>query len=259
MLKVGIVGYGNLGWHMLQRLQLSIELRLELCSRSEKVEENGIVSVDTPSKFSNDLDIVLLCVKDENISEASADLPKTLLQNALVLHTSGGTSMDALKEVQRPGVLYPLLSFKKGIVVDWEQCPVFVTTGKKEDAPLLNKFASYLSPRVTSLTDEKRRRLHAAAVWANNFANFMMVKAEDFLQSEEIEFEHLVPLIRQHLRKLDVFKPSEIQTGPAIRNDLNTMRCHLDLFEHEEDRKLYLQISKLIQQRFLENDREAKE
>ncbi|HKK88437.1 MAG TPA: DUF2520 domain-containing protein [Saprospiraceae bacterium] len=254
MLKIGLVGYGNLGWHLLQRLQLSIELRLELCSRSEAVAENGIVSVESCKELSEDLDIVILCVNDQNISAAAAELSEKLKKNALVLHTSGATSMDALLEVHKPGVLYPLLSFKKGVVVDWEHCPVFVTSGRKEDGDLLQKFATYLSPQVVTIADDERLRLHAAAVWANNFANFMMVKAEDFLDAKNLNFNHLVPLIRQHLRQLNVFKPSEIQTGPAVRNDLNTMRRHLDLFENEEDRKLYLEVSKLIQERFLNGE-----
>lgn len=254
MLKVGLVGYGNLGWHMLQRLQLSIELNLELCSRSEAVEENGIISVSSCRELSEDLDIVVLCVNDQNISAATAELPKALRKNALVLHTSGATSMTALKAVSRPGVIYPLLSFKKGVVVDWEHCPVFYTAENEKDEALLEKFAGYLSPKVVLMSDDERLQLHAAAVWANNFANFMMVQAEDFLQTKNLEFNHLIPLIRQHLRQLNVFKPSEIQTGPAMRNDLKTMRRHLELFEHEEDRKLYLQISKLIQERFLNED-----
>ena len=256
MLKVGLVGYGNLGWHLLQRLQLSIDLKLELCSRSEKVEENGIVSVDSIKELSEDLNVVILSVNDQSISAATAELPKALKKNALVLHTSGATSMDALDEVNSPGVIYPLLSFKKGVVVDWEHCPVFYTAADQEDETLLKKFAGYLSPKVVPITDDERLQLHAAAVWANNFANFMMVQAEDFLTDHNLEFDHLTPLIRQHLRKLNVFKPSEIQTGPAVRNDLNTMRRHIDLYENEKDRQLYLEISKLIQERFIDGVKE---
>jgi predicted short-subunit dehydrogenase-like oxidoreductase (DUF2520 family) len=50
---------------------------------------------------------------------------------------------------------------------------------------------------------------------------------------KEIDFKILLPLIKQTVRKIESSKPSEVQTGPAIREDYGSIEKHLVTLKNE--------------------------
>jgi len=55
--------------------------------------------------------------------------------------------------------------------------------------------------------------------------------AESYCNSEGIDFKLLLPLIRETAERLDHISPSQSQTGPALRNDRDTIEKHLLLLK----------------------------
>ena len=51
-------------------------------------------------------------------------------------------------------------------------------------------------------------------------------------------FEILFPLIRETLEKIEKNKPSKIQTGPAIRKDMNTIKKHLNFIKSKNSKNI---------------------
>jgi hypothetical protein len=68
-----------------------------------------------------------------------------------------------------------------------------------------------------------------AAVLVNNFGNFLYTLANDLCDRERIDFGLLQPIIRETAARLEHYAPRDVQTGPAIRGDAETMRRHLEL------------------------------
>jgi hypothetical protein len=64
-------------------------------------------------------------------------------------------------------------------------------------------------------------------------------------------FEMLRPLILETAQKVQTHLPAEVQTGPAIRNDENTMAAHLEMLNNEPDLKV---IYSLISQEIIKNN-----
>ena len=93
---------------------------------------------------------------------------------------------------------------------------------------LLRLFAESLSERVQETEDEYRRKIHLAAIAANNFTNYLFTLTEDFCKREKIDFRLLLPLIRETVQRLSTFA-GPMQTGPAIRNDQVTINKHLGM------------------------------
>ena len=54
---------------------------------------------------------------------------------------------------------------------------------------------------------------------------------EDFCQREGISFNMLKPLIKETAERIETVSPAAAQTGPAIRQDSNTLQKHLAMLE----------------------------
>jgi predicted short-subunit dehydrogenase-like oxidoreductase (DUF2520 family) len=83
--------------------------------------------------------------------------------------------------------------------------------------------------------DEQRALLHVAAVFANNFANRCFAIAEKILDEKDLPFELLHPLMEETLAKALQDSPERMQTGPAMRGDLDTVKRHLTLLQNNPD------------------------
>lgn len=249
-LKIGIVGMGNVGLHFLQRL---IELgysHLTVYSRSG----NNVSQITVPKEvqFTNDLtafmgfDIVFCAVNDNNMVE----MIRQISQYAPVVSVSGTVSLTDLQTRHPIGTFYPLQSFSKANEVHWKDLPIFVESTDPALTTLLLKLGTELSGNARFLPEEKRKYLHVAAVFANNFSNYMFTQAAAYCAEHDLDFDWLKPLIRNTVDKLDSQSPEASQTGPARRNDLQTIRKHLELLQNEDQKALYEFLSKRIQEHY---------
>jgi len=95
--------------------------------------------------------------------------------------------------------------------------------------------AEKISTNVHITTPEKRRHLHLAAVFACNFTNHLWTISEDLLNEKDIPFDLLKPLIHQTFLKIQNHSPKNVQTGPAVRNDLKTLEKHRKILSECRD------------------------
>lgn len=83
-----------------------------------------------------------------------------------------------------------------------------------------------------------RAKVHLAAVFACNFVNHMYAVGEGIVRSAGLPFDVLKPLLAETAAKaLDAASPADVQTGPAVRNDLPTMARHRALLAAAPDSK----------------------
>jgi hypothetical protein len=89
--------------------------------------------------------------------------------------------------------------------------------------------------------------LHVAGVVVNNFTNHLYAVAEDFCGKENIDFKLLFPLIQETAQRLNHFSAKDVQTGPALRNDVFTLDKHLRILSaHPKLKYLYLKLTNSI-------------
>jgi predicted short-subunit dehydrogenase-like oxidoreductase (DUF2520 family) len=135
-------------------------------------------------------------------------------------------------------------------VITLPEIPFVVDGSDKEVIATIAALAHQLSGIVTEAGEEKRQKMHIAAVFASNFVNHLYVLTEGFCEKEQIDFHLLAPIIRETGERIRNYSPSAVQTGPAIRRDNFTIKNHLHLlkqypFLHE----LYITMSNNIMQR----------
>jgi predicted short-subunit dehydrogenase-like oxidoreductase (DUF2520 family) len=246
--KVSIVGYGNVGSHLVNAFE------------SNGVEVSKVLVRSLPSNRSIDFitdiqglpskSFVLVCVPDDQISEVIGSIPS----NCSVAYTSGAKAISVLPERDDLGVFYPLQSFTKGIELDLSEVPFFIEANNSAFEGQLSELASRISNNVKLAASEERMKLHVAAVFVNNFTNHLFHVANSYLESRALDFNDLKPLISETLRKIESESPYNVQTGPARRGDKKTIDAHLKLLNGIE-KELYALLTKSIQQTYKTDDK----
>jgi predicted short-subunit dehydrogenase-like oxidoreductase (DUF2520 family) len=244
------IGAGNLASHLAPALAgAGFEIR-QVYSRTETPAKSlalrtGASWTCEVSGIDTGADIYVVALKDSAVEEV---LPKLMLGDKLILHCSGSLPVSILNDYSRRyGVLYPLQTFSRERPVDFREIPIFVEGSSLETEDLVVRIAETLSPKVFRVDSDRRRRLHIAAVFSCNFVNFLYNVASDIIHDCGLEFEHLVPLIRETAGKITVLDPYNAQTGPAVRYDQNIISLHLEeLASMPEIQELYALMSEHI-------------
>ena len=225
MIKICILGVGKVGIHLIKACINHPDIVLtQIYSRSNKSLKpfKGIIATTQSTYELKKADLYIIALPDDVIST----LDLNHITN-LVTHTSGTVSYKAI-QTKRRGVLYPLQSFTKEKNINLKQTPFCLETEYEQDNELLVSFTKLISEVYGEINEQKRQKLHLAAVFANNFSNRMMGIAYDLCKDENINFNMLQPLIQETFLKTQILPPNIAQTGPALRNDEETIQKHLN-------------------------------
>jgi predicted short-subunit dehydrogenase-like oxidoreductase (DUF2520 family) len=150
-------------------------------------------------------------------------------------------------EQRKCGVFYPLQSITADSRPPCSEIPFLIEGSDPEVTDRLQALANKIGSPGRNMDSADRKYAHLAAVFINNFSNHMAVIAAELLREKNIPVDLYHPLIRETARKLMVMDPLLAQTGPARRNDLNTLEQHkLLLKDHPHFLHIYEQISESI-------------
>lgn len=247
MIKVVLLGFGNVGNHLLRALtsQKDIDV-VQVYNRSFFSLRDELTSISTTQDLSNlkEADIYITSISDDFISDFSEFLP---FKNRLVVHTSGAVSMNVLSKKNRRGVFYPLQTFSKNQKTDFKEIPICIEAENPEDVKLLKKLGELISDQVVEINSDQRAIIHVAAVFVNNFTNYLYQIGADILSRNKMDFDILIPLIRETSKKIERLSPELAQTGPAKRNDKKTIEKHLNLIKNPHYKEVYSMITKQLQ------------
>ena len=251
--KITFVGSGNVATNLAHALDAAGHTINQVISRDithAKIlaSKFGAYYGDEPSEMYKDADFVLLCVSDEAYFSVLEELPREM--KAIVCHTAGPVGMEILANYSRDyGVFYPLQSFRKEEVKDMLQVPLFIEWNSDTVKEKLHNLADSISNKVREVNSVQREKYHLAAVFANNFTNAMYAVADDYLTTNGLEFNNLLPIIKETADRLKKGKPNQWQTGPAKRGDKAILEKHLSMLEDEQLKAIYAQMSHFIGQK----------
>lgn len=269
-MNISIIGVGNVGFQILKKaLSVGITVqqvfsrsqeRLHFAKKNSHQHHQQIHYTDDLLDILPVSDLYIIAVSDSAIIEVAAQLSQVLGRGALVVHTSGTTPAHILGNYfDIFGVFYPLQTFSIRRDPDWLIIPIFIyVEGVKAYNTLpflyaLRQLARHFTPHIYQLNDEQRRTLHIAAVFVNNFTNFLFQMAEKIVEKEQLPFDVLRPLIMETIQKIGEISPNEAQTGPARRADLNTIENHVQLLQENyppQYAQIYMLLSKTIVEKY---------
>ncbi len=250
-LKICILGLGRVGKQLAKvfhRLRIPVPAAFNRSPIVEKIP--GLPSTNIYqdiNQIPHDSDIYLISVTDDAVNELASALPDRIKRQKIVAHTSGIHTLDVFSEdILFPGVFYPLNTFSDSQEVVWDSTPFYIS-GAEQVAEKLRYLAGQVSNKVFTISDEQKKILHLSAVLVNNFPTHLFHLADRLLTQNELEFDHLLPLIQTMVKNLEQKRPEHIQTGPAIREDNQTIRQHMELLSDKPElQQIYVLLSKSI-------------
>lgn len=230
-MKIVCIGSGNVATHMANAFKENEADIVQVWSKDFNnalalAAETGAQAVAELKEIDQDADLYLIAVKDDAIVKVVKALKEV---NGLVVHTSGATDMEVLAGIKNYGVFYPLQTFSKAEPIDFIHVPLCLEANSPENLSALRLIAVKLSPLIYEVNTQKRKILHLAGVFACNFVNHMYRLGQQIVEKNEIDFEILRPLIMETAVKVQHALPENVQTGPAIRNDKQTLLKHEEL------------------------------
>ena len=248
MIKIVLLGAGNVGTHLCRALQNKEGLEIiQWYNRSLNSLEKELVPFAATQNLNDiiEADLYIISVSDTAIPAISKALEG---KNGLIAHTAGSIPMEVLGAHQNHGIFYPLQTFSKQKEVDFNQIPLCLEANQPENLNLLKKVAQSLGGPVHLIDSAQRKALHVAAVFVNNFTNHLYTIGEELCKAHNVPFSVLQPLIAETADKIKHLPPSAAQTGPAARGDQKILKNHLQYLTKESHQKLYQLISASIQQ-----------
>lgn len=178
-------------------------------------------------------DVIFVATNDDSVRALRNIFPTT----QFVVYTAGAVSLNDFPK-DHWGVFYPLQSFSLSRSLSSSEIPILL----EAPAEILQEILVDLCQLVGlnhALCDSKTRAdYHLAAVFVNNFVNHILYKGQSQLTEKGLDGNLLNALIKETVSKLETISAFDAQTGPARRNDKETMDAHRSLL-NEEDRKLY--------------------
>ncbi|MFM7770570.1 MAG: DUF2520 domain-containing protein [Bacteroidota bacterium] len=241
-MRIALIGNGNLAWHLSNAVRNAgsrIDLHLVTANNTNSPwqttqEINEIVM----GRFH----LVLLAVPDHQISHISERLP----DSSSVIHFSGATSLSALKQTNR-AVCWPCQTFSKGTNLDYKKIPILYEASTLEMKTYLEAVLMPVWGTWMVANTEQRQLAHLAAVFSNNFSNYMQTVSQALLQRAGLSEQILLPMLQAQVNLLETNRAEKIQTGPAKRHDMNTLQQHELLLQYQSEwRDLYTRLSHLI-------------
>lgn len=251
--KIGIIGTGNVAWHLGRNLENSGHVISSIYDRDiKKAKEFALDYFNASCTNNTDLShaeasIFIIAVSDDAIEEVAGKL--LLPAGAHLFHTSGTKPLKTLgyANTNNIGVFYPLQTFSKGKHTDMAKVPFCLEAETVESSEVLESLAYSISDMVHFMDSSQRAVIHLSAVIACNFSNHMMSIAKGILESNDLSFELLKPLIAETVNKALTISPELAQTGPAKRKDLETLDRQLTSLQNDNQiAKIYEHISQHI-------------
>jgi predicted short-subunit dehydrogenase-like oxidoreductase (DUF2520 family) len=252
MIRITVIGSGNVAQHLIKAFAKSELVEIVQVYARKKEALSSLIEFDKITSDFEELqesDLYIIAVSDKAIADVSKQLP---FQNRIVVHTSGAASLDVLDAKNRKGVFYPLQTFSKNKEIDFSIVPLCLEAENTFDFRVLETVAKSISNAVFAINSDQRKALHVAAVFVNNFTNHLYHIGKEICGEHQVPFEILRPLIQETAEKINTLDPVDAQTGPAKRNDSNTIAAHLDYLTNENQKNIYKLITQSIQ-----DDRQA--
>lgn len=250
-MKVVILGSGNVASYCCSRMAGQEKVRLvQLYARN--VAEGDLIAAQFRVPVVNDLeaiardaDVYIFAVADGAIVPLADRFFKT---NALLVHCAGSQPAGILASASElNGVIWPVYSLKKHQKSYPDDIPLVVDASNDVAKLRTERLARAISKNVSYLDHAQRKFMHLNAVLVNNFTNHLMAIAERICEQQQVDFNILLPMIRQTATGVGTEPPFARQTGPAKRGDVLTMQQHLELLaQHPDWQKVYESLSASI-------------
>ena len=221
-LRIRIVGNGRAGGSLAGALEGRAQV--EVLGRGDLTDA------------ARDVDLIVLAVPDRSIAACAASIRPA---DAVVIHLSGVTGLDALAPHPRVGSLHPLVSFPDATQGARRFRGAWMAVAGD---PAVDDLARLLDGRTFHVADDQRALYHAIACIASNHLVALMSQVERLATMLDVPAAPFLELASGALANTVATGAAAALTGPVSRGDWGTVGRHVAALP-EADRPLYLALA----------------
>ena len=255
-MNIGFIGAGKVGFTLGKYFAENGMKLSGYCSSSEEsareaAEFTGSEYFENAEKLIAASDAVFLTVPDGAIKDVYHSLSHEKLKGKQLCHCSGAlSSKDAFPGINEYGAegtsihpLFPVSSKYDSFKVI--SSAFFCIEGDRSEE--WSRIFSDMGNPVRIIESEIKIKYHAACVAASNLVCGLMAESTELLNgcgfSEKEALEALKPLALSNLNRIFDTDPVTALTGPVERNDVSTVKKHLDALGGGTDTEIYKALS----------------
>ena len=243
MKRAHVIGNGRLGRHLANRLDhLGITV-----TRWNRSPQGGTLPL---SEWHADEapDAVFLAVSDDALGTVAAQVLPSLPEGTWLIHHAGSVDRTILGDrISDTAVLWPPMTFLEEQEPHWDTLPLIVDTDNAD----IRTWARTLAPHCTDVNGTQRRELHLGAVLLGNLTAGWIGMVEAHFQARGLDASIFNPLIQASVGKALVGDALDHVTGPAARNDRNTLLAQADLLAQTDPTGNLATLHHILTQRIL--------
>lgn len=258
-MKIGFIGAGKVGFSLGKYfaengLEISGYFSRSENSAREAAAFTGSEFFTTAEKLISASDAVFLTVPDGVIKETYNALPKKLLHGRQICHCSGAmAAAEAFPNISEYGAkgtsIHPLFPISSKTESYKELSNAFFCIEgdcDKEWSEILSDMGN--STRI--IAGDIKSRYHAACSVASNLVCGLMAESAELLEqcgfTADEALSALAPLAMSNMKRIFAVGPTAALTGPVERNDVSTVKKHIDCISGELGSDIYRAVSKKL-------------
>jgi predicted short-subunit dehydrogenase-like oxidoreductase (DUF2520 family) len=244
--KVALIGAGKLATNFAFTLKKKGFTVLQVYNRThgpgmKLAKKISSYYIDDLLELTPEADLYALAVSDAALKQISE---KIHLNDQLIIHFSGTAEMNILKTSSlNYGVLYPPQTFTYQQSAGFLNIPLCIEANNSDTGKKLSAFAATLTDKIFKVNSDQRKIIHLSAIFAGNFTNFLYSVAENLLTESNLPMSILEPIIEKTKANSLQKNIFNLQTGPAIREDFEMIKTHIDILS---ERPGYKEIYRII-------------
>ena len=272
-MRIGFIGAGKVGFSLGKYLSvhgcdISGYYSRSAASALAAAEFVGAECFGSIEELCAESGVIVLTVPDGELTGVYARLADHDISGRLVCHCSGALSADEVfAGIEKHGAhgcsVHPLfpVSDRYGSYKQLGSA-YFCLDGSSEGTGFWSRLLTASGVRVRVIDSAVKARYHAACTVMSNLVCALADESLSLMLScgfdKEEALAALRPLAESNVSGIFSTDPVTALTGPVERNDVETVRKHLDCFADSSDRDIYtaasLRLTEMAQRRHSDRD-----
>lgn len=255
-MKFGFIGAGKVGFSLGKYLVDNNQVVTGYYSEFENDAEEAARFTNTRKydaleALTKDSDVLFLTVSDGQISHVWEQLKSQHVYGKIICHCSGALSSEVFSDMAKYECygysIHPLFAVSNKYDSYKElSSSYFTIEGSKKYLDSMKKLFESFGNKVVVIDKDAKVKYHAAAAICSNLVVGLVNLSEDLLIQcgfdKENAHKAIIPIIKGNMEHIVENGTVDALTGPIERNDVLTVRKHLDCLESDA-KNVYREVS----------------
>ena len=243
-MKIGFIGAGKVGCSLGKYFK---EHDIDVTGYFSKTKSSAQVATNlTGTIMYNDIETILknndtlfLTVPDNSIDKLWDYIRNLDIRNKNICHCSGSISSTAFFDAENKGAsvysIHPLCAISDKLIgYKSLKSAVFTIEGSEKNLMKMRSLFKSCGNDIFTIKTDKKALYHAGAVMCSNLViSLYSLGVKALAKSgldQEVAKQMLMPLLKGNVKNIETLGIEKALTGPVERNDLITLKRHLQAF-----------------------------